>query len=211
MRTNTRSNRMFLVLSILLSAAVVGCGDDDDDADEADIQAALDAGGAFGDTVAAQAELELATVDQLTATARVGSIMHTINDGEIMQAQAVFDITDNDDAEDYAQQMIEEHTGANADLDAMLVALAIAPQENSVSAALRAEAQRSIAGLERSTSDRAARSYLLTQVQMHEGAYVLVSSMIDLGVQTSLDQMMIDMLPVIADHRDHAAELVRDM
>ncbi|MGE0872731.1 MAG: DUF4142 domain-containing protein [Kofleriaceae bacterium] len=194
-----------------MSAAVIGCGDDDDDADEADIQAALNAGATFGNMVAAQATTEIGAVDPFTATARVGSIMHTINDGEIMQAQVVFDLTDNDDAEDYAVRMIDEHTAANANLDAMLVALMIAPQDNAVSATLRSEAEAATAGLERSSSDRAARSYLLTQVQMHEGARVLVSSMVDLGIETSLDQMMIDMLPVIEDHRDEAAELVRDM
>jgi hypothetical protein len=199
-------------LAVSLSVAVLGFGcDDDGEQEEQDIDAALVEGDVVGDLLATRANAELVGIDRTIAMAKIASMIQTLNDGEIMQATAVLPLTEEEPAEDFANRMIDEHQGANAELDAVLFQLQIIPLDNSVSVTLRDEVEGSIGTIPLTTSEGAARSYLLMQVQMHEAALILVNSVLDLGLVTDLDPLLVGLTGEIVDHRDDAADQYRDL
>jgi hypothetical protein len=199
-------------LAVSLSVALVGFGcDDDGEQEEADIDGALVEGDLVGDLLATRASAELVGVDRTIATAKIASMIQTLNDGEIMQATAVLPLTEEEPAEDFANRMIDEHQVANAELDEALFQLQIIPLDNSVSVTLRDEVEGSIGTIPLTTSEGAARSYLLMQVQMHEAALILINSVLDLGLVTDLDPLLLGLTGEILDHRDDAADQYRDL
>jgi putative membrane protein len=185
-----------LLVAALSSFLVFGCSDDDSDATDTDVQAAMDDGDAHGNALAPQ------TTDDLAEQA---SVIHTINDGEILQAMTVLDQTDDSEAVDFANMMIEMHTQSNAMIEAMMDDQQIEPADNAVSQTLRQEAAAGVAQLESDSDDDVARLYLHMQVMMHEEAYVIVSALQDNDTgDTDWSTLVDDTLDTIQTHREDA-------
>src|SRR5262245_30584286 len=114
MRTN-EAIRVGAPIALLLAAGLVACGATND----APIRDAVAAGSASGFSISAQASVELSSVDVDTASATTVSIVHTINDGAIAEAQTALALTDDPDAVDFANLTITQATTSNSMLDAL--------------------------------------------------------------------------------------------
>jgi predicted outer membrane protein len=219
------TKRIGVTTSLLIVTMVAGCGDDNtDNSSDPDVQAANTAGNTQGEVLATQARTQIAGTDDQTTMLQIASILHTINDGEIMQANAVLAVSNDADVQDFAHMIITDHQQSNATLDAMLQGMQLSVQDNPISVMLRTEVSGSITQLQQTQAADVPRSYLKMQVQMHQEAYVLVSALIDIdntnnnssgsgssgsgsagGANDDFDQFVRDTRDMIAKHRDDAA------
>jgi predicted outer membrane protein len=221
----TLTNRIGLVASLLLASVAMGCDDGDDaddnndDSSDPDVQSARDAGDARGRELATQAMTEIGGDNSQVTMQKSASIIHTINDGEIMQASAVLELSNDADVQAFARMIIRDHGGSNERLEAMLQGGQLPVQDNPISAALRTEAVATTAELGEMPPGELPRAYLKMQVQMHQEAFVLVSALVDIadngnpsGGGTGSDdtstfaQFMRETQDMIAGHRDEAAD-----
>lgn len=209
MRINKLSIQIPLAAA-LLASALIGCNDNIDTTD-ADIQTANDLGTSMGTDLSTQAQNELAGNSALVAVAKVGSMIHTINDSEIAEAQLVLTLTPNSSALDFADKMIADHSASNAALDAMLAAMQITPLDNSVSQRLRAETAADISDLQSQAEPDVPHVYFQIQIAQHQEAFVLLGTFVNVATGTSFDQFIIDTRAMLAAHRDEAAERFRTL
>lgn len=209
MRINKLSIQIYLAVA-LLASALIGCSDNNDTTDQ-DITAANNLGTSMGTDLATQAQAELAGNSALVAIAKIGSIIHTINDGEIMEAQLVLTLTQNTSALDFANKMIADHSANNATLDAMLAAMQITPLDNSVSQRLRAETAADISELQSTAEADVPRVYFQIQIAQHQEAFVLTGTFVNVSTGTSFDQYIVDTRAMLAAHRDEAEQRFRTL
>jgi predicted outer membrane protein len=218
MRKISFLNPMCVAASLLFATANTGCDNDNDNDNDnggtnnndggttqADVQAALDTGNTRGQTLATQAGTQIKGGTDPVMTGQIASILHTINDGEIMQANLALASSSDSDVQDFAHMIVTDHQQANATLDAMLQSSQVSMKDNPISVMLRTEAAASTTQLQQTPATDFPRAYLLMQVQMHQEAYVLVGSLNGVSSNGGFNQILSDAYNMIAKHRDDAA------
>lgn len=190
--------------ALLLAVAAPGCSDDSDAADDA-----IDDGNERGNELAGETDEMLESQDDRSQIALGASIVLTIDQGEVAVANAALEHTTNADVRAFATLMVTEHTAHAAAVTAAIGALQIEPIDNAVSAQLRAEGEAAIRTLE--SSGDPDRAYIEGQVRMHEEARVIVDAIADHVDDDTVHDFLVDTLGVIETHRDHAADLLRDL
>lgn len=151
------------VAIIVASSAPSGCGGDDTTS-TVDLSAASDLGvPAFDQGFARATEPDIA------------SILLTLNDGEIMVAQAVKARLTSAAAADFAQKMIDMHGAAKARQTALFQQLALTPNDNNrFTMKLMMETSQVIATAGHLAGAQLDRFYVDTQVDMHKEALDLI-------------------------------------
>jgi putative membrane protein len=193
----------FVLIGLLLAA----CSSDDDDHDNA--ATAIDDGNAMGNMLSDQIDADFSGMDTPSQIAVTGAIVITIDDGEIMQAQAALDRVSDSDVVAFANQMIADHT-AHRDMTEMLINEAgVTPRESQVSATLRAEAASSLNELAAASDPDV--TYMTIQVRMHEEARVVVGTLADDINDATFEAFLRDTEATIMAHRDHAASILRGL
>ncbi len=132
-------------LSMLVVTCLTACGDDNNNYDgAADATSAMTAGTMDGNALAGTADAELASDDSDTRTTKIGSMMHTLNDGEITLAMTAKNVTHDASANAFAAEMISMHQENDTMLQALMTDARLAYADNSVSAMMRSEASASM-------------------------------------------------------------------
>jgi predicted outer membrane protein len=194
-----------VVTSLLFASA---CGDDDGDLEQvADI--AVEEGVLRGEALADMTDEELAGQSETVALEVAEEILLTIDTGEILQAEIAVDRADQDDVEDYAQAMIEEHSLHAELVSQVFGALLIQPRRNQIAETLRAEA---LAGAEElSATDAPDFVYMRMQITMHQEASIVVGSLIDFVDTPEVDRLLIETQDIIEAHRLEAIDILRNL
>ena len=191
----------FLVVALAL-AFVPACDDDDDDfvvvGDP--VGDAIDEGVARGTVLANDASAELSPVpDQRTVLGKTATILATLNDGEIQQAQFAIQVVQFDDTADLANIIIIDHTEANAVLDDVVRGLGVPFIASSTADALAADAAEGLGLLRATPPSDIDFQYTQMQVIMHSQALVL------------LDELEAQVGPgVMADYIDDTRVMIND-
>jgi len=190
---------------------VAACSDtNSENPNVADANAAIATGQQNGTTLAGQAQTELSGADPLSADAKIGSIMHTLNTGEIMVAQTALQQTSDGTATDFANMMVTQHTQNDQMLQSMMTGEGITfRDDNAVTPQLMTEAtaaQGQVQGSGDTTHD-----YLVTQVQMHTEAFILVGALIDQASDPSLQSYLTDTQNTISMHRADAIDRLQSL
>ncbi|MDB4962228.1 MAG: hypothetical protein JWP01_2227 [Myxococcales bacterium] len=209
---NKTSECFALLVAGALLFGTTACGDNEvgDDLD-GDIDEGADEiaeGRARGELLADMASEDLAAQNEMVSMSIAGHIMITLDQGEIMQAQlALDDVVFDPAVQEYADQMIEEHTPHAQRVEDLLASFGLTPLDNRISAALRAESEAALVDL--ANSDDPDKDYMAMQVTMHEEAFVLVGSLADDVETAELDALIRDTQAAIAEHRDDALDLLQ--
>ncbi len=194
-----------IVTSLLFASA---CGDDDSDLEqEADI--AVDEGVLRGQALADMTDEELGGQSETVALEVAQEILLTIDSGEILVAEIAVDRADQNEVEDYAQAMIEEHS-LHAELVSQVFGnLLIQSRRNRIAEALRAEA---LAGADQlSATNDPDFIYMRMQITMHQEASIIVGSLIDFVDTPEVDRLLVDTQDIIEAHRLEAIDILRNL
>jgi predicted outer membrane protein len=193
---------------LLCIAALVGCGDSDNDNE----QRALDRGEARGQALASQARAVLGTAtDDLQEVAIAAGIVSTANTGEIVQADIVLSSSTDEDVRDLASEIRLAHETNERELQALLAELGIEPIETSVSTTLEDEAMMGAAQLEADDSDEVNFHYVDMQVAMHQAVLLTVDAMRDEMNDEEMQDFLSETSDAIREHRDHAGSVIDDL
>jgi predicted outer membrane protein len=196
------SMRTHLLCLMLLAS----CGSSNND----DEQNAIDEGDSRGNALAEQARADFSGISDPDAVANAAGIVSTINNGEIAQARLVLDTTTNSEVRDLASQILADHQANEAALQALMVDRDMAPEDNTVSSALKNEAMASLAQLQ--SDPNLDFDYVRMQVMMHQEAAVIVGA-----VRTYVDtddafrEFLSNTRDTIEEHRQHAGDVLDDL
>lgn len=211
MQISSRKFGLCLVASLLFAFASTGCEDDDfndgvgdDLADEAIIE-----GQNRGADLMVITDQDLGNANQNVVLAVAAHILITIDQGEIFVAEEFFPDCDDEDACDYAENMIEEHDEHLTVTQGLAAALGVAPLDNRTSAALRADTDAIIQTLRATSLDVLDVEYMRSQVVMHEQALVLIEGLRIHVEEPTMDRFLADTAELIADHSAEAEQILR--
>lgn len=188
--------------------AAAACGDDGNDAD-ADADDAIDEGEMRGEAHANDAMTELGDDVATDILAKSGHIMITVDEGEIMQAQFAAQAATDPEVLEYAQRMITDHSLHIEVTEDLLAGHGVQPVDNPISVVLRNEAAEGLRQLEASAD--VDYEYMRMQVMMHSQTLVIIDTLRMLAPFADVEQYFVDTRVTVADHRDHAEDILRDM
>ena len=168
-------------------------------------------GGQNGGSAGADDEAtgEAPTAGQVRSDAEIAAVASTLNMGEIQQAEIAQAKAQSPEIKSFAQHMISEHGNAERRQAALLGGLGVAPQENEVSRAIRAEAGAMTASLrDQPPGPSFDRAYADSQVAMHQrGLQVLDTQLIPKAERPELRQELVQTRASVARHLAQAQAL----
>jgi len=196
---------MCLASALLLAVATAACGDDN--RTNADI--AVDEGQGRGEDLAAQANLEFADDLASTIIAKSGAIALAIDEGVIEQADLLLQLGATPAVIQYAEDMLAEHSDhLVATLD-LLDTYDLVPIDNPIAATIRTHVVTGLRQIE-SSSD-VDLQYMLTQVSIHQEAFIVVAELFDLAPDDVTAVFFSDMQVMLLEHRTNAELLARGL
>ncbi|HVK77598.1 MAG TPA: DUF4142 domain-containing protein [Kofleriaceae bacterium] len=213
-RTGLRTRASLVLVLAAGLAGAAACDDNDDDIiggiTDQEVQAEVQQGESRGTALATQIDALMTpmTVEQESPVA--GSIAVTVDQGEITQAQIALERAQDPEVRAFAEQMVREHTEHQAEQMALLEARGMAPADNEVSAALRADAAAGVAELEAASPATFDQTYMLLQVRMHSEAGIVVDELSQQVDDAELARFYDTTVPVIQEHRQRAIAIIDD-
>jgi putative membrane protein len=143
----------------------------------------------------------------------IAQVVMTVNMGEIQQGQLAQQQATNSEVRRFAEQMVQEHTAANQQLQARLQALGITPRESPLSQQLTAESNQILTILRSNigagTFDLA---YMDVQVSLHAKTLFLMDRVIQPQIQRAeLRDFALTARGTVQHHLDTAAPLQKDL
>jgi hypothetical protein len=201
--------RTLLAFPAVLALCVFpACTDDTVDSDApADIADAD--GNDLGTGHAVDTQADIAVDDDPTAAGKLGAIMMTLDEGELVLSDFILDVATDPVILDFAEEMVFVHENHMADTAQLLFDLGLAPIESDTSLELAAEVDRNRRLLQ--TTFDVEFEYMRQQVMMHSESLVIVTVMADIAPYEELQVLFDNTIPVIDEHRAHAIEILRSL
>jgi putative membrane protein len=188
----TRSTR--IVALVTLSAGVVAfvaCGSKD--------EATTDTAGATGAAMApapAAATLNDAQIAHVAVTANAIDSAA----GELAKQKGTAK-----DVKDFAQTMINDHTGVNKEAVALATKLNVTPEDNDISRQLKSGADANTANLQGQTGAAFDKAYIDNEVAYHQGVLDALDQKLIPGAQNAeLKALLEKVRPAVAAHLERA-------
>jgi predicted outer membrane protein len=153
-------------------------------------------------------DVELSGADFLTQVGMAASVVASINDGEILQADLALDAVIDGDIAAYANDILIDHDDSNAALDSVLATYGIDFAPSSVADQIAAEASANLAVLRGSPPGDIDFNYLDIQVRQHAAALVVIDRLQDFIDDDVMGAFLADTEDMIEDHLDRGADLL---
>lgn len=202
--------RNHLLLCLALGCGLAACDDSDDTTTEAS-DAAIAEGNTRGEALTSVANTDLggATDDQAIAVS--ADVVARINVAEIAAASFVLTRTSDDDVRDLASQIQADHEDNNERLQGLIGDRGLVATDSTTGDALQAEADTGMADLMAAGSADLDRVYVKMQVSMHQEAFVVVGVLENHVQDADMQDYLLDTRAAIADHRDHASDVLNNL
>ena len=169
------------------------------------------AGNDKGQDIANQIDAEFAENNEPTLVAQTGSIMRTLNDGEIMQAEFALQTLSRAETENFASDLIAMHTQANADLDSVMRTYNVPFSATQAEAMLLASANDGLARLQATPPAQIDMVFLEVQIEMHSAAKVMLDQLENENDTDPMDTFLNDSHDMVDDHLDRAVQIFDDL
>jgi putative membrane protein len=134
-------------------------------------------------------------------------VVDTINAGEVEQAQAALPRLSNQEVRAFAQEMIDEHTTARAQLDQLAVEQNLTPAAGDVTQSLGDEGAAIVAELLAAEGSAIDAQYVNSQVLAHSQALQVLTGLIAGADNDALRAQLTQLRGNVAAHLDRAREL----
>ncbi|EPX56626.1 hypothetical protein D187_007968 [Cystobacter fuscus DSM 2262] len=143
----------------------------------------------------------------------IAQVVLTVNMGEIQQGELARQQATSPEVRRFAEQMVQEHTAVNQELQTRLQALRITPRENPLSQQLMAESNQILAIL-RSSADTGTFDlvYMDVQVSLHAKTLFLMDSVLQPQLRNAeLRDFALAARSTVQRHLDTAVPLQKDL
>jgi putative membrane protein len=134
-------------------------------------------------------------------------VVDTINAGEVEQAQAALPRLSNQEVRAFAQEMIDEHTAARAQLDQLAVEENLTLAASDVAQSLRDEGAAIVAELLATEESAIDAQYVNSQVLAHSQALQVLAGLIAGADNDALRAQLTELRGNVSAHLDRAREL----
>jgi predicted outer membrane protein len=165
------------LLAVLVLSIAPACDDDDDRFVGNPAQPTLDEGFARGTLIADDAASELSGEDTLIVIGKTATILATLNDAEIAQADFAVQVVARNDVFDFGNRMIVDHADANTALDEVVRLYGAAFLPSTTADNLAGEANAGLADLRATPPSDIDFRYIELQVINHAEAQVLLDEL----------------------------------
>lgn len=139
---------------------------------------------------------------------QAAQVLQTIHRTEIDSARDAMQRSSNPDVQAYAQQMIVDHEGANAQVDALNRTASLSPEASDLSRQLDEQSnslKSAMGDLEQSAFDQA---YLSSEVQMHaQTLQILDQVLMPKAMNAELRSVLEGLRPTVSRHLEQAQAL----
>lgn len=144
---------------------------------------------------------------------QIAQVIMTVNQGEIQQGQLAQQQATRSEVQQFAAQMVQDHTAANQQLQTGLQNLAMTPQESPLSQQLAAEANQLLATLRTANAgEDFDRAYMDSQVAEHAKVLFLMDTVLLLQTQRAeLRQLARTARTQVQQHLNDAASIQKSI
>lgn len=186
---------LLAVVLVLSSAALVGCSKKSG------------TGGATSDTtgmgtsgMSESTNMNQGGAIQLT-DAEIAQIVKTANEGDVENGKAAGGKSKNADVKTFARQMVNDHTAANKNVDALAKKLNLSLQDNPTSTALKQQVEAKRDSLKKLDGAAFDRAYMDAEVALHEQLLNdLDNTLIPQAQNADLKQLLQETRSVVENH-----------
>jgi len=186
--------------------AAAACGSSNDDVNRRINETQLAAGQAQGADLSNQFVAETSGNDAATVNGKIAGVVHSINQGEIAEANFMLTVSTLGPITDFANLMISDHTAADQQLTMVVRDIGTGFIATATSTALDAQTANEIAALRGSATPEF--DYLQNQVMDHESSRVLVEQMMTMTTNPELSSYLTGFDNLLSAHRDRASFLL---
>ena len=169
------------------------------------------AGNDKGQDVANQIDDEFAEDNDPVLVSQTGSIMRTLNDGEIMQANFALQTLSRTETENFAADLVAMHTQANADLNNVMRTYNVPFSATQAEAMLLAQANDGLARLQATPPAQIDMVFLEVQIEMHSAAKVMLDQLESENDTDPMDTFLSNSHDLVDDHLDRAIQIFDDL
>ena len=125
---------------------------------------------------------------------------------EIESSQLALEQAQNEDVQQFAEQMVEDHQAVGDDLEQITNELGVQPPQD-----LDEQHQQKLEQLQQASGEQFDSQYIQGQVEAHQQAVDLYQQYSEQGQVQQLTQFAQDTLPILESHLERAQELEQQM
>jgi predicted outer membrane protein len=193
-------------IAVATCVAAAACGNSNDDENRRINDTQIATGQAQGADLSNQFIAETSGNDAATVNGKIAGVIHSINQGEIAEANFMLSISSLGPIIDFANLMISDHTAADQQLTMVVRDIGTGFIASATSTTLDAQTANEIAALRGSAQPDF--DYLQNQVMDHEAARVLVEQMMTMTTDPELSSYLAGFDTLVIAHRDRASFLL---
>ena len=188
LREMHRLQRLALLVGAALCAALSGCGTDEQ---------------SVGGPNKPEQRMEALSAGQIT------SVVATMNQAEIKQAQGALERLEDDDMRAYVEQLVTEHKAQEEELKKLEDTLGLREESSALKVEMDEFSQKMNRSIEQETADRLAATFISVQIKMHKKGLSTVEQLLSQARQRELRTYLENYLALQQKHLDRATQLRR--
>ncbi len=205
-----RPNRFLPLLAVVLllsTVSLVGCSKRASTGGQGATSDTTGMGGAPGGAMSESTATGGAT-GQLSE-AQIAAIVKTANAGDVANAKAAEGKTKNNDVKTFARQMVNDHTAANKNVDALAKKLNIKPEDNPTSNTMKQQVDAKRDSLKKLSGAEFDRAYMEAEVALHQQVLNdLDNTLIPAAQNPDMKRLLQETRSVVANHLKMAQDVV---
>ncbi len=152
--------------------------------------------------------LPLAAHAQAPSDPQIAGIVVTANQIDVDAGKLAKSRSKNKEVQQFAQQMITDHTAVNKQAAALVKKLGVKPQDSDTAKSLKKEAAQNMANLKKLKGAPFDKAYVDHEVAYHEEVLGAIDKVLIPGAQNAeLKDLIEKVRPAIAAHLEHAKQV----
>lgn len=143
---------------------------------------------------------------------QIAHIVVTANQIDVNAGKLAKSKSKNKEVQDFAQQMITDHTAVNKQAGALAKKLGVKPEDNDTSKALQKDAAQSLAKLKKVSGAEFDKAYVAREVAYHQQVLDALDKVLVPNAQNAeLKALMVKVRPAFVAHLEHAKHVQGDL
>ena len=152
--------------------------------------------------------LPLAALAQAPSDPQIAWIVVTANQIDVDSGKLAKSRSKNKQVQQFAQQMITDHTAVNKQASALVKKLGVKPQDSDTAKSLKKEAAQNMANLKKLKGAKFDKAYIDHEVAYHDEVLGAIDKVLIPSAQNAELKGLIEKVrPAIAAHLEHAKQI----